>query len=191
MNTRGWTGGRPNFFLFFTFLLFLSKSAKRRESLFEQNENIFFNFHVREKKKKWGKSIESPKKKKHCTAALTIIRECVCVYSSHLILINEKRRRENWVIYNTIDNNIIIEEEEVKEEDEERHHHGGWNSGAKTEAFVSRRRNEVFALYAPKLASSWRSTDGCLESRDVLFASRWLLAFIHARFSRGNVRGSQ
>ena len=96
MNTRGWTGGRPNFFLFFiTFLLFLSKSAKRRESLFEQNENIFFNFHVREKKKKWGKSIESPKKKKHCTAALTILRECVCVYSSHLILINEKRRREN------------------------------------------------------------------------------------------------
>ena len=95
MNTRGWTDGRPNFFLFFTFLLFLSKSAKRRESLFEQNENIFFNFHVREKKKKWGKSIESPKKKKHCTAALTIIRECVCVYSSHLILINEKRRREN------------------------------------------------------------------------------------------------
>ena len=70
---------RPNFFLFFTFFLFLSKSAKRRESLFEQNENIFFNFHVREKKKKWGKSIESPKKKKHCTAALTIIRECVCV----------------------------------------------------------------------------------------------------------------
>ena len=72
--------GRPNFFLFFTFLLFLSKSAKRRESLFEQNENIFFNFHVREKKKKWGKSIEIAKeKKKHCTAALTILRECVCV----------------------------------------------------------------------------------------------------------------
>ena len=85
MNTRGLTGGgRRNFFLFFTFLLFLSKSAKRRESLFEQNENIFFNFHVREKKKKWGKSIESPKKKKHCTAALTIIRECVCV-CIHLI----------------------------------------------------------------------------------------------------------
>jgi len=98
MNTRGLTDGwgRPNFFLFFTFLLFLSKSAKRRESLFEQNENIFFNFHVREKKKKWGKSIESPKKKKHCTAALyNNKRVCVCVYSSHLILINEKRRREN------------------------------------------------------------------------------------------------
>jgi len=74
----------------------LSKSAKRRESLFEQNENIFFNFHVREKKKKWGKSIEIAKEKEalHCSAYNTK-RVCVCVYSSHLILINEKRRREN------------------------------------------------------------------------------------------------
>ena len=86
MNTRGLSEGWEDqiFFCFSLFYFFLSKSAKRRESLFEQNENIFFNFHVREKKKKWGKSIESPKKKKHCTAALTIIRECVCV-CIHLI----------------------------------------------------------------------------------------------------------
>ena len=93
-----WTDGVEDeiFFCFFTFLLFLSKSAKRRESLFEQNENIFFNFHVREKKKKWGKSIEIAKEKEalHCSAYNTK-RVCVCVYSSHLILINEKRRREN------------------------------------------------------------------------------------------------
>ena len=85
MNTRGLTDGwgRPNFFLFFTFLLFLSKSAKRRESLFEQNENIFFNFHVREKKKKWGKSIEIAKEKEalHCSAYNTK-RVCVCVFIS-------------------------------------------------------------------------------------------------------------
>jgi len=65
-------------------LLFLSKSAKRRESLFEQNENIFFNFHVREKKKKWGKSIESQRKRSTALQRFTIIRECVCV-CIHLI----------------------------------------------------------------------------------------------------------
>jgi len=87
-----WTDWRVEdqiFFCFFSlFSFFCRKSAKRRESLFEQNENIFFNFHVRERrrKRKWGKKIdrESPKKKKHCTAALTIIRECVCV-CIHLI----------------------------------------------------------------------------------------------------------
>ena len=87
MNTRGlMTGGKTKFFsVFHFFYFFCRKVQKRRESLFEQNENIFFNFHVREKKKKWGKSIEiAKKKKKHCTAALTIIRECVCV-CIHLI----------------------------------------------------------------------------------------------------------
>ena len=59
-----------HFSCFFTFVLSKKckpppREKKRRESLFEQNENIFFNFtrHGEEKKKKnifEGKSIESP-----------------------------------------------------------------------------------------------------------------------------------
>jgi hypothetical protein len=56
--------------------------------------------------------IAKEKEALHCSA-YNNKRVCVCVYSSHLILINEKRRRGNWVIYNSIDNNIIIEEEET------------------------------------------------------------------------------
>ena len=103
-----WTGGRRNFgFLHSTFLLFCLKKCKREKISFSENQNIFFPFHVRREDDKVGKTeIEDRhkkrKKKLHCSAyddAIIRIIECVCVcvcvYSSHLILINEKRRRGN------------------------------------------------------------------------------------------------
>ena len=64
-----WTDGwKTKFFSVFHFFPFfvekVQPAAEKRESLFEQNENIFFNFHVREKKKKWGKSISNRQRKR-------------------------------------------------------------------------------------------------------------------------------
>jgi len=104
-----WTGGRRNFgFLHSTFLLFCLKKCKREKISFSENQNIFFPFHVRREDDKVGKTeIEDRHKKRKKKAALQRLRRrnnknnrvcvcvCVCVYSSHLILINEKRRRGN------------------------------------------------------------------------------------------------
>ena len=98
MNTRGRVEDEIlGFFNFFTFLL---EKVQTRENLFFRKPKYLFPF-PRQTKTKWGDRIATKKE-----AALQRLRRnnknkrvcvcvCVCVYSSHLILINEKRRRGN------------------------------------------------------------------------------------------------
>ena len=89
MNTRGRVEDEIlGFFNFFTFLL---EKVQTRENLFFRKPKYLFPF-PRQTKTKWGDRIATKKE-----AALQRLRRnnnknsaCVCVYSSHLIRINEK-----------------------------------------------------------------------------------------------------
>lgn len=107
MNTRGLTGGKTKFFSVFHFFTFFVEKCKKKRISFWTKRKYLFQFPRQREEEKVGKIDRIAKEKEalHCSA-YNNKRVCVCVYSSHLILINEKRRRENWVIYNTIDNNI-------------------------------------------------------------------------------------